>query len=110
MEASQFGLAIPLGTGLTIEVVVDCERGEAWAAAVDYYYEEAVAAPDLLGLADAVLFTFFLEGSTPFSRSEPIRHYRVAGGWTLEGWRGTFGARLAQEWQVAHELEMILAA
>jgi len=110
METSQFGLAIPLGTGLTIELMVDCEHGEAWAAAFDYYYGEAVPAPDFLGLADAVLSTFFLVESAPPLRGEPIRRYRVADGWTLEGWRGTLGARLAQEWQAAHELELTLAA
>ena len=36
MEASRFGHAIPLGTGLTIELVIDCERGMGWAAVVDY--------------------------------------------------------------------------
>lgn len=110
MEASRFGHAIPLGTGLTIELVIDCERGMGWAAVVDYYYEETVKAPDFLTLADAVLATFFLEESAPSLRSEPIRQYRVAKGWTLEGWRSTFGARVAQEWQIAREEELILAA
>lgn len=110
MGTSRFGLAIPLGTGLTIELVVDCECGEGWAAVVDYYYEETVKAPDFLALADAVLATFFLEESAPSLRSEPVRHYRVAKGWTLEGWRSTIGARVAQEWQIAQEEELILAA
>lgn len=110
METSRFGLAIPLGTGLTIELVVDCNDGSAHAAVVDYYYEEVVRAQEMLAFADAVLGSYFMEPSNPSLQGDPVREYRVARGWTLEGWRNSLGRRVREAWLPAEELELILAA
>jgi len=111
METSRYGLAIPLGTGLTIEIMIDCRACAAWATAVDSHYQEVVpVAMDLLAVADMILYTHFMEPSVADLPPDGVRHYGVPKGWAPSGWRDTFGARIREQWGLAEEVTPTLAA
>lgn len=103
MKASRLGLTIPLGTGVAVELVLDCDKGEGSARVVDHHYGELVKAEGFLALADTVFATYFLEPNASPSPSERVRSYRLARGWGLEGWRKSLGARAQETWGLASE-------
>lgn len=104
MQTSHYTLDIPLGTGLNIEIVVDLTKCTAVAAVVDHYLGETVKDEEFLGLADAVMATHFMQPMPAIFRGEHRRDYRVAHGWSIDGWRGALGQRVSDSW-IATDVE-----
>ena len=104
MTTGEYAMTIPLGTGLSIELTIDTEAGQAWGSVMDEHYGEVVSAEEFLGLADAILGTYFMEPTVPALRGEPVRHYKVMRGWALSGWRSTIGMRVRANWTPSEEV------
>lgn len=98
MKTPHYALDIPLGTGLSVEIVANPTEAKVTAAVVDHYRGETVKSEELLGFADAVMATYLMRPMPAIFRGEHRRDYRVIGSWSIDGWRGAFGKRVSDSW------------